>query len=202
MIRILTALALAATSAPVPPNAVSEGRYRLPYADGVKVKVFDDFASHRPVGRIDIFAVETAGPVRVVAAAAGKVVAIEDRYVEKQSGQAAKDCRNNYVWIAHPNGEWTNYGHVAAGSVTEAAGLKVGDQVAAGQVIGIEGSVGCSMLNHVHFEVVTPRAKDALDEQGFLQDNAEGRRERQPRLCGVAADFVRKDATYVAAPCP
>jgi murein DD-endopeptidase MepM/ murein hydrolase activator NlpD len=201
MISILAALLILAPTAPPAPPAQSEAPYRLPYADGTRVKVFDDFETHRPVGRTDLFAVETSGPVRVVAAAAGKVVAIQDGYSEVQSGRAAKDCRNNHVWIAHPNGEWTNYSHMAAGSTTGAAGLKVGDAVAAGQVIGIEGSVGCSMLNHVHFEVVVPPAADALDEQGFLRDNAESRRERRPRFCGVPDGVARKDAIYVAQAC-
>src|ERR1700761_6906944 len=83
---------------------------------------------------------------RVVAAAAGRIVAIQDAYGEQQSGRAAGDCHNNYVWIAHPNGEWTNYSHVAQGSVTKKAKLKVGDEVAAGAYLGDEGAVGCAML--------------------------------------------------------
>jgi murein DD-endopeptidase MepM/ murein hydrolase activator NlpD len=85
----------------------------------------------------------------VVAAAAGRIVAIQDRYSERQSGRAAALCHNNYVWIAHANGEWTNYSHLAQGSVTRKAGLKVGDVVKAGQYIGDEGAVGCAMLKHV-----------------------------------------------------
>lgn len=34
----------------------SAGMYRLPFADGTRVKVFDDFTTHRPRGRVDIFA--------------------------------------------------------------------------------------------------------------------------------------------------
>src|SRR3569623_665754 len=105
---------------PIPPSA---GAYRLPFADDTLVEVFDDTASHRPPGRIDLFAVGGQSPYRVVAAAAGRIVAIQDSFGEKQTGRAAKDCHNNYVWIAHPNGEWTNYSHVAQGSATGAAHL-------------------------------------------------------------------------------
>ena len=197
---LLSAAPEAAASAPATP-AASAGQYRLPYADGTKVKVFDDVRTHGPRGRIDFFAVETDGPVRVVAAAAGRIVAIEDGYSETQSGRAAKDCRNNYLWIAHPNGEWTNYSHLAHGSTTGAAGLKVGDTVAAGQFLGFEGSVGCSMLNHVHFEVVVPPPDPALDAQGFLRDNADAHRTRDPRFCAVPGGSARKDEVYVAGPC-
>jgi murein DD-endopeptidase MepM/ murein hydrolase activator NlpD len=180
--------------------ALSEGTYRLPYADEVRVEVFDDFQTHRPVGRIDFFAVTGEQPYRIVAAAAGRIVAIQDGYSEQQSGRAAKDCHNNYVWIAHPNGEWTNYSHVAHGSVTGAAGLKVGDTVTAGQFIGYEGAVGCAMLSHLHFEVATPSAARAIDDGGFLLENEGGAREHQPRFCGVASAAV-KGKVYTARPC-
>jgi len=107
----------------------SQGSYRLPFADGTQVKVFDDFSTHRPIGRIDLYAIDGKPPYAVVAAADGRIVAIQDGYSEQQSGRAAKDCHNNYVWIEHPNGEWTNYSHLVHGSVTGKAGLKVGDSV-------------------------------------------------------------------------
>ena len=187
-----------ATARELPP---SEGIYRLPYADGTQVKVFDDFTTHRPIGRVDLFAVAGQKPYRVVAAAAGKVVAIQDGYSEQQSGRAAADCRNNYVWIAHPNGEWTTYSHLAKGSVTERAKLRVGSQVEAGTYLGDEAAVGCAMLDHLHFEVAVPRSDDPIDAGGFLLDNEAGKRQRNPRFCGVADEIARKGATYRAEPC-
>jgi murein DD-endopeptidase MepM/ murein hydrolase activator NlpD len=190
------ALALSTVAAPsraaLPPavsageTRPSEGLYRLPFADGTKVKVFDDFRTHRPAGRIDLFAVEGHEPYRLVAAAAGRIVSIQDGYDEQQSGRAAADCHNNYVWIAHENGEWTNYSHVAHGSVTQKAKLKVGDHVEAGQYIGDEDAIGCAMLKHVHFEVAVPKAGDAIDAGGFLVDNEGGKREREPRFAASA----------------
>ena len=137
---IAMAIACGGTAAAQPPS--SNGHYRLPYTDGTRVKVFDDFASHRPVGRIDLYAVDGKGPYRVVAAAAGRILAIQDSHGEQQSGRAAADCRNNYVWISHPNGEWTNYSHLAQDSVTKRAGLKIGDEVAAGQYLGTKTQSG------------------------------------------------------------
>src|SRR3984885_5454847 len=141
----------------------SRGLYRLPFADGTRVKVFDDFLTHRPKGREDLFALEGVPPYRLVAAAAGQIVAIQDGYSEQQSGRAAKDCHNNYVWIAHANGEWTNYSHLAHDTVTQKAGLKVGDRVKAGQYLGDEGAVGCAMLHHVHFEVAAVDSSAPID---------------------------------------
>ena len=183
------------------PAAASDGLYRLPFADGTHVKVFDDFNTHRPRGRVDLYAVEGTAPYKVVAAADGTVMAIQDGYDEQQSGRAAALCHNNYVWIAHANGEWTNYSHVAHNSATGKAGLKVGDKVKAGQYIGDEDAIGCAMLKHVHFEVATPDAENPIDAGGFLTDNAEGKREHNARFCGVQGAFATKDSEYVAGPC-
>jgi murein DD-endopeptidase MepM/ murein hydrolase activator NlpD len=179
----------------------SAGLYRLPFANGTQVRVFDDFTTHRPRGRIDLFATGGHEPYRVVAAAAGRIMAIQDSFDEQQSGRAAADCHNNYVWIAHPNGEWTNYSHLAHDSVTKGAKLKVGDQVAAGAYLGDEGAVGCAMLKHVHFEVAVPDSATPIDAGGFLTDNDGGKRERNPRFCGVPTHAAVKDATYRAVPC-
>jgi len=197
------AAALGAAATAIAGDRASEGRYRLPFADGTQVEVFDDATTHRPKGRVDLFALGGQAPYRVVAAAAGRIVAIQDGYGEQQSGRAAKDCHNNYVWIEHPNGEWSNYSHLARGTVTGRAGLKVGDAVEAGRYLGDEGAVGCAMLEHVHFEVALP-AKDApIDPGGFLRDNDDAARERTPRFCGVPGDgAVVKGRTYVARGCP
>ncbi|HJT99031.1 MAG TPA: M23 family metallopeptidase [Rhodanobacteraceae bacterium] len=186
-------LALAAES--------SEGTYRLPFEDGTQVRVFDDFSTHRPPGRIDLFAVGGKEPYRVVAAAAGRIAAIQDGYSEKQSGRAAKDCHNNFVWIEHGNGEWTNYSHLAHDSVTKKAGLKVGDHVEAGTYLGDEGDVGCAMLKHVHFEVAMPSTTDPIDAGGFLRDNDGGRLERNPRFCTITRGTAVKGETYRAGAC-
>jgi murein DD-endopeptidase MepM/ murein hydrolase activator NlpD len=206
-ISILTAALVLLGAAPSKTEPMSRvhdksiGIYRLPFANGTSVKVFDDFGTHRPVGRVDLYAIDGKPPYEVVAAAAGVVAAIQDGYNEQQSGRAAKDCHNNYVWIAHPNGEWTNYSHVAAGSVRGAAHLHIGDKVRAGQFIGYEGAIGCAMLDHVHFEVAVPASDQALDSGGFLLDNGEGKRERNPRFCGVLATLARKGASYQAVAC-
>jgi hypothetical protein len=180
---------------------VSEGIYRLPFADGTEVRVFDDFNTHRPVGRTDLYAIGGHPPHHIVAAAAGRIAAIQDSYSEQQSGRPAAQCHNNYVWIAHPNGEWSNYSHVARNSVTQKAKLRVGDSVRAGQYLGEEDAVGCAMLKHVHFEVAVPDQAHPIDDGGFLNDNLDGKRERNPRFCNVPGELAQKGATYIAAGC-
>jgi len=197
---LLSLAALFGTPAQDPaPPAPSEGLYRVPYADGTRVRVFDDTGSHRPRGRLDLVA-EAAAPVGIVAAADGRVAALQDGHGEQQSGRAASECRNNYIWIAHPNGEWTLYSHMTQGSTTGDAGLKVGDVVRQGQFLGFEGAVGCAMLAHLHFEVAVPAGRTPIDAGGFLTDNADGRRLREPRFCDLAGRVV-KDEVLTAVTC-
>jgi hypothetical protein len=180
---------------------VSQGIYRLPFADGTEVRVFDDFNTHRPVGRTDLYAIGGHPPYQIVAAAAGRISAIQDSYSEQQSGRPAAQCHNNYVWIAHPNGEWSNYSHVANNSVTQKAKLRVGDSVQAGQYLGDEDAVGCAMLKHVHFEVAVPDPVHPIDDGGFLNDNVDGKRERNPRFCNVPGKLAKKGSTYIVRGC-
>lgn len=196
------ALASAAIAAEAPIIPASSGLYRLPFADGTEVSVFDDAASHGPVGAVDLVGEPREGKLhRVVAAADGTVMALQDGFSEQQSGRAASLCHNNFLWLAHPNGEWTLYGHMATGSTSGKAGLKVGDHVRAGQYVGDEGAVGCAMLNHVHFEVAVPQAGDPIDKGGFLNANDQRQRMRIPRFCDVPDQAVRKDAHYMASAC-
>jgi murein DD-endopeptidase MepM/ murein hydrolase activator NlpD len=179
----------------------SRGIYRLPFANGTVVKIFDDFTTHRPPGRNDLYAIRGDQPYRVLAAAAGRVMVIQDSYSKQQSGRPAALCHNNYVWIEHSNGEWTNYSHLAHDSVTKNAHLRVGEEVAAGRYIGDEGEVGCAMLKHVHFEVAVPDPAHPIDSGGFLTDNQDGKHELNPRFCGVPGWNVVKGKIYVALPC-
>ena len=78
----------------------SNGVYRLPFADGTTVKVFDDFTTHRPRSGIDVFATAGDKPYRVVAAAAGRVMAIQDGYSAQQSGRAVPGWEMKAQWDA------------------------------------------------------------------------------------------------------
>ena len=71
---------------------------------------------------------------------------------------------NNYVWIEHPNGEWTKYTHMATGSVTAPNGFgwQEGDTILVGQAIGLQSDIGSAGGTHLHFEVaaVPPATSD------------------------------------------
>jgi murein DD-endopeptidase MepM/ murein hydrolase activator NlpD len=79
---------------------------------------------------------------------------------------------NNYVWIEHPNGEWTKYTHFGTGTVQlpppAGFGWSVGDWVEAGQTLGLESDIGAASTAsgegqafHLHFEVARPNNPDA-----------------------------------------
>jgi hypothetical protein len=55
----------------------------------------------------------------------------------------------NHVYIRHPNGFTTRYGHLKQNGVV----VKVGDVVERGTTLGLIGSSGCSSTAHLHFEV-------------------------------------------------
>ena len=92
--------------------------------------------------------------VEVLAAAPGRVIGgrndMEDVSV-KTAGKAAiagKECGNG-VMLEHEGGWRTQYCHMAKGSVR----VKVGDQMTAGQPIGLVGLSGDTEFFHLHFTV-------------------------------------------------
>ncbi|WP_137846351.1 M23 family metallopeptidase [Microbacterium sp. 2FI] len=73
---------------------------------------------------------------------------------------------NNYIWIEHPNGEWSKYTHMDTGTITGAPGnLSVGDTVLVGQALGIESDIGAATGRHLHHEVAV--RTDATDDTPF-----------------------------------
>ncbi len=105
------------------------------------------FALEPPLGNYAHFhtGIDIAAPfgTTVTSAAAGLVVAV---------GHSATGY-GNYVILAHGGGIMTLYGHLLETDVN------VGQLVAAGQRIGLEGSTGWSTGPHVHFEL---RVNDAV----------------------------------------
>ena len=45
--------------------------------------------------------------------------------------------------------------------------------------------MGCARLHHVHFEVAVPDPAHPIDSGGLLTGNDAGRRELNPRFCGI-----------------
>jgi murein DD-endopeptidase MepM/ murein hydrolase activator NlpD len=100
--------------------------------------------------------------------------AIEDSTVKGFCSQ-----HNNYVWIEHPNGEWTKYTHVETGSVTRewplGFGWAEGDIILVGQPIGRQSDIGFATGTHLHFEVaaIPPGTSPPFSELGgFISDSS------------------------------
>jgi murein DD-endopeptidase MepM/ murein hydrolase activator NlpD len=175
----------------------SEGVYRLPYGDGVRVRISRDHRTHHPPNRLDLVGVG-ATSYRIVAAARGIVRYIVDEFDVRQDSGTTRYCNNNYVWLEHPNGEWTKYSHVRQHSAQRRASLHVGDVVEAGTYLGDEGDVGCATRSHLHFEVAVPydRTHPITYTGGFIKG-----RNLVPRFCGVPEEVLLAGATYVATKC-
>ena len=103
----------------------------------------------------------------VLSAAAGTVVDMRNDIGAYGVGKAPeadvlrKDgdlFSGNLVTIDHGNGEYSLTCHILAGSVV----VKVGDHVAAGQLLGKVGNSGFAGVPHIHFNLITgPKWLDA-----------------------------------------
>ena len=108
------------------------------------------------------FAKMDAG-LQVMAAAAGVVSQVQDGNFDRNTvgGGSA-----NFVVIDHPNGWRTYYYHLSANTIT----VKVGDTVAAGQVLGLAGSSGNSTAGPFALCGLSqrPRSRDELRSRFVL----------------------------------
>jgi murein DD-endopeptidase MepM/ murein hydrolase activator NlpD len=131
-----------------------------PMAGGRVTQPFgpSDLLLEPPLGNYAHFhtGIDIAAPfgTTVTAAAAGVVVAVGH----------SKIGYGNYVVIGHGGGIMTLYGHLFETDVL------VGDTVARGQRVGLEGSTGWSTGPHVHFEL---RVNDSvIDPMPYLLKSA------------------------------
>lgn len=88
----------------------------------------------------------------VLAAQCGRVVRFVDGNDEWGDGPGFRD-KVNYIDISHSYDETTEYCHLAKSSV-RALGIKPGDWVEQGQVIGVVGKTGWTDRDHLHFVVL------------------------------------------------
>lgn len=182
----------------------SKGVYRIPFANGTDVHVGNDHIDHSPPGRIDMNGTG-GGTYRIVAAADGIVRKVVDGFDKRLDckGKPVSEQKNNYVWIEHANGEWTKYTHMQKGSSSGKAGLHEGQFVKAGTYLGDQGDVGCASGPHLHFEVGVPKDANGFTETGgFLTDNDGSKRNRIPRVCGIAGSRYVTDGKYKAREVP
>lgn len=187
---------------PCRPLSFSRGFYRIPYEDGLSVGNSRDHLTHGPVQvRLDLVGDTTRQPNQVVAAAAGTIMAIQDTNTTTCTGPGCS-AFNNYVWIAHANGEWTKYTHFQTGTVRTAppngAGLQVGQNVAAGTYLGDEDDVGSAGGIHLHFEVAVPtnNVTPFQVSGGFVNGY-----NLIPLFCDIPGGIWWDGDTYTANPC-
>ncbi len=86
------------------------------------------------------------GVPTVVAAAGGVVTSLRDSEPDRNTSCAGLP---NFVHVRHPDGLLALYYHLKRGSVA----VTVGQQVSAGDILGVAGSSGCSFAAHLHFEL-------------------------------------------------
>ena len=97
------------------------------------------------------FAADIGTPV--LAARAGTVMQVEAGF--RASGLASGDARGqaNFIRLLHDDGSMALYAHLAVDGVQ----VRVGQQVQAGQRIGLSGNTGFSTGPHLHFAVQVNR---------------------------------------------
>jgi murein DD-endopeptidase MepM/ murein hydrolase activator NlpD len=97
------------------------------------------------------FAVVEGTPV--LAARAGVVVFLEERYFESGLDYARFLARSNQVRVLHDDGSMGTYGHLFPQSIT----VEPGQRVAVGDRLGLSGNTGYSSGPHLHFAVLLHR---------------------------------------------
>ena len=133
---------------PFPDWKTSE--YILPFAAGTSYFVSQANCSTGGHHGVYKYGYDFAMPVgtQVTAARAGIVEAIRTQFKNGQSGEG----QSNWVKIRHADGTLAAYSHL-----TERGALvKVGDQVVAGEPIGLSGNTGnTGGLPHLHLHICT-----------------------------------------------
>ena len=122
--------------------------YRVPFSGTPGKKAGHegmDFVHNDPkVAHVPVIAADN-GTVAYVRTGAPQATMFQHNTSLREAGAGW----GNHVVIAHGNGVYTRYAHLAPGSVK----LRVGDVVKAGDVVGEMGNSGRSETRHLHFEV-------------------------------------------------
>lgn len=135
-----------------PPRAAPPAPYvyRLPYEAGKTRSVLQ--AAHGSFSHFgeDAEAIDFAMPTgtRVVAARDGRVVGVRQDSARGGADDSYKDW-SNFVIIQHSDGTCATYEHLRQGGAL----VKLGDQVKAGDPLGLSGATGHATEPHLHFSV-------------------------------------------------
>jgi murein DD-endopeptidase MepM/ murein hydrolase activator NlpD len=147
-----------------------DARYRMPFGGPAARRLSqgpNGAFSHRGEHAFD-FLMPIGTPV--LAAREGVVAFVVDRFERGGARKSLKDQANEVI-VAHADGTLARYVHLSRG-----AAVAVGDQVAAGALLGKSGNTGYSTEPHLHFEVYTAGAgpeRDTLPIR-FASEDAAG----------------------------
>lgn len=155
--------------------------YSLPYAEGKRFRVVQGYNgknSHQGENALD-FNLPAGEPI--LAARPGKVVKLKE---DSNRGCPDKSCARlgNYVTIMHQDGSMADYYHLKQNGVL----VELGDQVEAGQTIGLTGNTGWATGYHLHFIVYVSRS-DGRQTLPTQFKTAEGLQKR-----------LKEDQSYIA----
>ncbi len=163
---------------PIGSNETREVNGKL-YADGMPpassisshFESQEAFRGDSPHKGID-FAIDggtVVGEINIIASKSGVVVYPTDSsQINFEDNGNPNDAGGwgNHVKIKHADGTYTNYAHLAKGSIT----VMAGDVVEQGQVIGKMGNSGFSLGIHLHFEIYNVN-DDRIDPEPFIDFN-------------------------------
>jgi murein DD-endopeptidase MepM/ murein hydrolase activator NlpD len=129
--------------------------YAWPFPPSAKARLSQgpNGPTHRD--RFSRHAIDLAVPegTPVLAARAGVVVFLENRYFESGLDFDKFLSRSNQVRILHDDGSMGSYGHLYPDSID----LEPGQRVEVGEQIGLSGNTGYSSGPHLHFVVLVHR---------------------------------------------
>lgn len=123
-------------------------QYILPFEPGTARLVWRTTSHFNPGNRgVGLYAIDFEMPIgtTLIAARAGKVVAVQDRFMDGND----RDLEENFVMIQHADGTVARYIHLKLGGALVA----MGDDVKQGQRIALSGNTGQTGGPHLHFDV-------------------------------------------------
>jgi murein DD-endopeptidase MepM/ murein hydrolase activator NlpD len=139
------------------PEARADDRvlYAWPFPAGAKAELSQGPGGPTHWDPFARFAIDlaVAEGTPVLAARAGTVVFLENRYFESGLDRERFGSRANHVRILHDDGSMALYAHLFPESID----LEPGQRVEVGQQIGLSGNTGYSSGPHLHFVVLVHR---------------------------------------------
>ncbi len=142
-----------------PPGIYDQNRdYYLPYmynSDSFVVQSNNGPLSHKNIYAID-FVMDEGTPI--TASRSGEVLGIQEDCPDIAC-PVTRDCCGNFVRILHEDGTQATYYHL----MPNGACVEAGDIVERGDIIGMSGNTGISIMPHLHFQVKQPNSGSLLE---------------------------------------